>query len=484
MLPAANYPIIRRISIALALSLTSHTGLALAQQAQPSMAVNATQSATPVKLDQAELDQLLAPIALYPDTLLSHVLVAATYPLEVVQAARWRKANKQLDEQQALNAVEDKDWDPSVKALVPFNDLLQKFSDDLDWLQAIGDAFLSNEEQVLASVQNLRQKAYAAGNLHDNEYIDISKDDEDAIVIQSVQKEVVYVPYYDTRVVYGDWWWHDYPPLFWHRPSYYVWHAGFYWSPRYVISPAFYFGGFSWHERYVYVDHGYRRQAHRNWSYYHGRQIVRSKEYSRWQHDQHHRRGVHYTVNGRAVSRDYHSVKTPHARVINQHSQVKTVQHDKQRKFDDNTHPRTGSQKHPGGLHQKQQSERVKQHLQQANERNRDTKFSAKDSLTVERNPGADKSKRPVNNWQTPAQAKVDRRLSTESVRQHDKPVRYQAHNNNHASPDSFKNTERAFSQPKPLRQVERNTNHGQQSRHTERPKAVRQDKPLRHSKD
>ena len=112
-----------------------------------------------VELNQAELDQMLAPIALYPDTLLSHILVASTYPLEVIQAARWRANNDKMDAQQALNAVEDKNWDPSVKALVPFNDLLQKFSQDLDWLQSLGNAFLLNEEQVLSSVQNLRKKS-------------------------------------------------------------------------------------------------------------------------------------------------------------------------------------------------------------------------------------------------------------------------------------------------------------------------------------
>ena len=119
-------------------------------------------------LDQAQLDQILAPIALYPDTLLSHILVASTYPLEVIQAARWRATNADLDEQQALNAVEDKDWDPSVQALEPFNDLLQKLSEDLDWLQSFGSAFLVNEQQILTSVQNLRRKADEQSNLTAN----------------------------------------------------------------------------------------------------------------------------------------------------------------------------------------------------------------------------------------------------------------------------------------------------------------------------
>ncbi|MDP5041446.1 MAG: DUF3300 domain-containing protein, partial [Paraglaciecola sp.] len=168
---------------------------------------------TAVELNQAELDQLLAPIALYPDTLLSHILVAATYPLEVIQAARWRAANEEFDEDQALNAVEDKDWDPSVKALIPFNELLQKFSDDLDWLQSLGDAFLNNEGQVLSTVQNLRQKAYAQGNLNNNDYLEVNQEN-DQITIQPVNREVIYVPYYDTRVVYGPWWWDTYQPYY------------------------------------------------------------------------------------------------------------------------------------------------------------------------------------------------------------------------------------------------------------------------------
>ena len=135
-----------------------------------------SETSTPIVLDQAQLDQMLAPIALYPDTLLSHILVASTYPLEVIQAARWRAANADLDEQQALNAVENKDWDPSVQALVPFNDLLQKLSEDLDWLQSLGSAFLVNEQQILTSVQNLRQRAYEQGNLTDNDYVDIEQE--------------------------------------------------------------------------------------------------------------------------------------------------------------------------------------------------------------------------------------------------------------------------------------------------------------------
>ena len=257
-----------------------------------------------VELDQAELDQMLAPIALYPDTLLSHILVASTYPLEVIQAARWRAVNEDLDEQQALDAVEDKDWDPSVQALVPFNDLLQKLSDDLDWLQSLGSAFLVNEQQILTSVQNLRQKAYEHGNLTDNDYVNVDQEDG-GIVIETVHKEVVYVPYYDTRVVYGNWWWHNHQPYYWHQPIHSVFSAGLYWSIGFNIRPSFYFGGFHWRNRHLVADYNYRSHANRHWSNGHNkRQVVRVKEYPRWSHNQQHRRGAQHRVNGQRIVRN------------------------------------------------------------------------------------------------------------------------------------------------------------------------------------
>ncbi|MFQ3189678.1 MAG: hypothetical protein ACI936_000803 [Paraglaciecola sp.] len=259
-----------------------------------------------IELNQAQLDQMLAPIALYPDTLLSHILVASTYPLEVIQAARWRAANADLDEKQALNAVEDKDWDPSVQALVPFNDLLQKLSEDLDWLQSLGSAFLVNEQQILTSVQNLRQKAYEQGNLTGNDYVNIEQE-QGEIVIETVRKEVVYVPYYDTRVVYGNWWWQDHQPYYWHRPSHSIFNAGLYWSTGYYIRPSFYFGGFHWRNRHVVANYHYRNHADRYWSNNHNshnnRQVVRVKEYPRWSHNQQHRRGAQHRVNGQRIVR-------------------------------------------------------------------------------------------------------------------------------------------------------------------------------------
>jgi hypothetical protein len=262
------------------------------------------ESSDVTQLSQAQIDQILAPIALYPDTLLSHILVASTYPLEIIQAARWRAVNEDLNEQQALNAVEDKNWDPSVQALVPFNDLLQKLSEDLNWLQSLGSAFLVNEQQILTSVQNLRQRAYEQGNLADNDYVDVEQK-EGAFIIETVRKEVVYVPYYDTRVIYGNWRWQNYQPYYWHRPSHSVFNAGSYWSIGFDIRPSFYFGGFHWRNRHVVANYHYRNHADRHWSNsYNRHQVVRVKEYPRWRHNQQHRRGAQHRVNGQRIIRN------------------------------------------------------------------------------------------------------------------------------------------------------------------------------------
>ncbi len=273
-------------------------------------------TATSVLLDKAQLDQLLAPIALYPDSVLSHILVASTYPLELVQAARWRQDHRDLDEQEALDAVEDEDWDPSVKALVPFTDLLEQLVEDLNWLQDLGDAFLGNEEQVLASVQSLRRKAYDQGSLQNNQYVEVVEEEDD-ILIQPVNERIIYVPYYDTRVVYGNWWWADYPPYYWHRPAHYYVHAGFYWSPRVYVRHSVFFSGFHWHNRHVVVHHYPSRHYGR---YDDGRRRVRVTEYQRWSHNPEHRRGVRYTRN---VSERYATVRDSNRQRVNRRDVVR-----------------------------------------------------------------------------------------------------------------------------------------------------------------
>src|SRR5215475_9882709 len=119
---------------------------------------------------QEELDAMLAPIALYPDALLAQILMASTYPLEIVEAARWRKQNEKLKDKALQDALVQQPWDESVKSLTAFPDVLDRMNKDISWTQKVGDAFLGQQQQVMETIQGLRKKAQAAGNLKSNEY--------------------------------------------------------------------------------------------------------------------------------------------------------------------------------------------------------------------------------------------------------------------------------------------------------------------------
>ncbi|WDE10209.1 DUF3300 domain-containing protein [Thalassomonas haliotis] len=267
---------------------------------------------------EAELAQILAPIALYPDTILSHILIAATYPLEVIQAERWVSENPDLSAEDSLEQVEEQSWDASVKALVPFPQILERLSDDLDWTEKLGDAFLQDEAKVLASIQTLRQQAQQAGNLDNMDNMEVSHEDNN-IIIQPIEKEVVYVPYYDTRVVYGNWHWAHHPPVYWdfswhsgHRHHYgshhghyghhYSRHHGlFSWHPGVHISFHHYFSTVNWHHNHLVV----LKRRHYTRGYYHRNDIIRHYGSKRWHHNPIHRRGAAYRSH--IVKERYHS---------------------------------------------------------------------------------------------------------------------------------------------------------------------------------
>ena len=251
-------------------------------------------------LSEAELAQTLAPIALYPDTLLTHILIASTYPIEVIEAERWLNKNSKLTTEQVMKKAEKKDWDASIKALLAFPRVITKLSEDLTWMQALGDAFLQDEARVLASIQTLRQQADQAGNLANMDNVNVIKERK-VIIIEPAQPEIIYVPYYDTRVVYGRWHWTHYPPVYWHNPNYYAAHYGhFYWGHGVHISSHFYFSAFHWHNRHVIVNH-YNRPG-----YHPRKKIVTSHSAKRWNHKPKHRRGVAYS-NGRLKHKYYGS---------------------------------------------------------------------------------------------------------------------------------------------------------------------------------
>jgi hypothetical protein len=170
---------------------------------------------------QEELDQLVAPIALYPDSLLAQILMASTYPLEVVQAAKWVKANQNLKGDALTAALEKQDWDPSVKSLVNFPQVLDMMNEKLEWTQKMGDAFLAQQKDVMDTVQKLRLKAYGEGNLKTTEQQKVVVEEETkTIIIEPAKTEVVYVPTYNPTVVYGTWPYPSYPPYYYYPPGY------------------------------------------------------------------------------------------------------------------------------------------------------------------------------------------------------------------------------------------------------------------------
>jgi hypothetical protein len=168
--------------------------------------------------NQAELDALLAPVALYPDAVLSNVLVAAGYPDDVRQAAAWSRANPQLRGDDALRLVENTPWQPSVKALVAFPEVLTRMDESPNWLRDLGDAYRIHGPYVMDTVQALRRRAQASGYLQSDNYQQVY-DDGGAIAIAPAPAypQYVYVRYYDPLIVYGPWWWPAYRPVFW-RP--------------------------------------------------------------------------------------------------------------------------------------------------------------------------------------------------------------------------------------------------------------------------
>ncbi len=169
---------------------------------------------------QAQLDQMLAPIALYPDSLLGPILIASTYPLEVVEADRWLQdpRNASLRGDDLAQALQQQTWDPSVKSLVPFPQVLQMMDNNLDWTERLGDAFLAQQDAVMDSVQRLRRDAVAAGTLTSTQH-QVVKTEDGVIVIEPASPDVVYVPVYSPVVVYGAWPYPDYPPFFFPWPG-------------------------------------------------------------------------------------------------------------------------------------------------------------------------------------------------------------------------------------------------------------------------
>jgi hypothetical protein len=194
---------------------TQHAQAQQAQQAQQAPAAPTAAQPSQQLLKAEELDALLAPVALYPDALLASVMMASTYPLEVVQADRWAQANKNLKSDALAQAAQAQGWDNSVVSLVSTPSVLTMMSTKLDWTQKLGDAVLAQQPDVMDAVQRLRAKAQANNKLtttKEQKVTTSTQGSRQVIAIEPAQPSTVYVPYYDPAVVYGGWPYPSYPP--------------------------------------------------------------------------------------------------------------------------------------------------------------------------------------------------------------------------------------------------------------------------------
>jgi hypothetical protein len=281
----------RVLTFVLALAFASAPQLLhAADTAEPQAA-----EAQPKLLDAAALDQLVAPIALYPDTLLAQVLMAATYPLEVVQAARWQAANKKLKGDKLQQAADKQDWDASVKALVTAPNVLTMMNDQLDWTTDLGNAMLAQQADVMDAIQRLRAKAQDNGKLATNKQQTVSVAEEggkQVIVIEPTSPETVYVPYYEPQAVYGTWPYPDYPPYYFPPAS--GWVVGGAIASGIAWGAAFAIGNEIW-DNHDYFDWGHgdiNVDIDRNVN------IDRNNiNAGKWEHNSYHRRGVNYDNN-------------------------------------------------------------------------------------------------------------------------------------------------------------------------------------------
>ena len=274
------------VAFAFAVALVAMAGLS------PPRAQDAPATAPPAAtqpIPQAQLDALLAPLALYPDTLIAQVLPASTYPLEVVQLQRWLAQNPGLSGDALDAALASAPWDDSVKALARFPDVVAMMDGELEWTQRLGDAFLADPAGVMAAVQRLRGHALATGSLRDSERERVVQD-QGVVYIEPAQPDVVYVPVYDPVTVYGPWWWPGYPP--------YAWSAGYFGPWDYMLGGVYFGAGVAvggrWHGRW----HADWHEGHLSSPHPGGNTV--------WRHDPGHRGGVPYpggTAHGSPVAR-------------------------------------------------------------------------------------------------------------------------------------------------------------------------------------
>ena len=262
----------------------------------------ADQQATPVpaaasKQTSEQLQQLVAPVALYPDALVGQILAGATYPTEVVEADRWMEQHSQLQAQQLADEVDKQPWDPSVKALTQFPSVLANMDKNLSWTSSLGDAYVNQPQDVMDAIQVMRQRAQTAGNLESTPQEEVTTQGQ-TIVIEPANPEVVYVPEYDPWVVYGA------PVLMW--PGWYAYPGLYYVGPGIGFGLGFslgFFGGFGWGWQHWGFDWAHRTIIYNHNTYVsHSTTIVNRNNF----------RGGRPAFNSRGSAGPQHGFAAPH----------------------------------------------------------------------------------------------------------------------------------------------------------------------------
>jgi hypothetical protein len=295
----------RGVSLTCVLVMAGFGSVALAQG--PATTPPPGQAQAPANapaLAPQQLENLVSPIALYPDPLLGQVLAASTYPVELVEAQQWLQSHSDLQGQQLMDAARQQNWDASVQAMVALPDVLGKLTQDIHWTTDLGNAFLAQQADVMHAVQRLRSRAQASGKLRSTPQETVTTEnqgDQSAIDIQPADPQVVYVPTYDPSYVWGPPAWGFYPPLFY--PYY-----GFGFGPGINIGLFFGgwggwgFGGWGWGPNWfgggLFINAGFfNRYGFHGYGYgggFGGR--------TAWMHDPAHRMGVAYS-NSRLSAR-------------------------------------------------------------------------------------------------------------------------------------------------------------------------------------
>jgi hypothetical protein len=250
-----------------------------------------------------QIEQLVAPIALYPDSLVAQILMAATYPLEIVQAARWQEKNPDLKGTNLEQALASENWDPSVKALTNFPDVLKRMSDNLDWTQDLGDAVLAQEHDVMDAVQHMRWLAYDADNLKTTPEQKVIV--QEKVIVVEPASEVVYVPVYSPTVVYGTAWVpthyyypiYSYPPSYWYPPGYAASNIiafGVGMAVGAAVWNNWNWGHCNWHGGSVNINNNFNFNRNINTGNINIGNKAGGGKYSKWEHNASHRDGVRY----------------------------------------------------------------------------------------------------------------------------------------------------------------------------------------------